>query len=96
MDSILRGELRKGINDLVMEYGPFAVAVYLTTFVCVLLGAWAAIQIGWQPQSASGNAGALAAAYVTTKVTQPLRIAATIVLTPLAARGYQRFFRPGG
>ena len=59
-------------------------------FAAVLAGSWFAIRTGWRPESAAGSAGTLAAAYVATKVTQPLRIAGTLVLTPLVAKLYER------
>jgi hypothetical protein len=34
--------------------------------------------------------GSFTAAYIATKLTQPLRIAATLALTPLVARAYER------
>ena len=85
--------MRETFKQLMTEYGPFAVAVYFTIFFAVLLGTWAAIHLGWQPQSATGSVGALGAAYVVTKLTQPVRIAVTLVLTPLVAKVYQRVTR---
>ena len=67
-----------------------ALVVYLSIFAGVLAAFWFAIRLGWQPESVAGSAGTLAAAYVATKVTQPLRIAATLVLTPLVAKLYER------
>jgi hypothetical protein len=77
--------------EYVAKYGSVAVVVYFSIFAVVLTGMWVAIHLGWQPQSVTGNVGALGAAWVATKVTQPLRIAATLALTPLAARLYARF-----
>ena len=70
-----------------------AAVVYFTIFFAVLFGFWVALHFGWRPSSAAGTAGTLAAAYVATKLTQPLRIAATLALTPLAARLYHRAAR---
>jgi len=85
--------VRKTIKDLLAEYGAVAVVVYFGIFFTVLLGAWTAIHFGWQPSTVTGNAGAFTAAYLATKVTQPIRIASTLALTPLAARVYERFGR---
>lgn len=85
--------MRKTFKTIVAEYGPIALAVYFTIFAVVLLGGWAAIHLGWRPQSVSGNVGALTAAYLATKATQPLRIAATLALTPLVARLHERVTR---
>ncbi len=83
--------MRKTIQNVLAEYGSVAVVVYFTLFFIVLFGAWLAIHLGWRPQSVAGNVGTFTAAYVATKVTQPLRIAFTLALTPLAARVYERF-----
>ena len=75
---------------MLAEYGRIAVVVYLTIFAAVLGGFWMAIRLGWQPANAVGNVGAFTAAYLATKVTQPFRIAATLGVTPLVARVYER------
>jgi hypothetical protein len=49
-----------------------------------------ALRAGWAPSSASGKAGTFAAAYIITKLTQPIRIGLTVVLTPFVARAYER------
>jgi hypothetical protein len=82
--------VRKTVKQLLSEYGPVAVAVYFAIFFAVLAGFWAAVRFGWRPASAAGNVGAFGAAYIATKLTQPLRIVATIALTPLVARVYER------
>lgn len=84
--------MSKTLKQLLAEYGRVAVAVYLAIFVAVLVGSWVAIHVGWRPASAAGGVGALTAAYLVTKLTQPLRIAATLALTPLVAR-YGRIAR---
>ena len=82
--------MRKTAKQLLSEYGPVAVAVYFTIFFAVLAGFWAAVRFGWRPESAAGSVGAFGAAYIATKLTQPLRIVATVALTPLVARVYER------
>ena len=82
--------MKKTLNRLLSEYGAVAVVVYFAIFFAVLAGFWLAIRFGWRTHSAAGTAGTLAAAYIATKVTQPLRIAATLVLTPAVARIYER------
>jgi uncharacterized membrane protein len=86
--------VRTKIQSHLAEYGTVAVVVYFTIFFAVLLSLWAAIHLGWRPESATGSAGAFAAAYVATKLTQPLRIAGTLALTPLVAHVYRRFTAP--
>ena len=85
--------MRKTVQHLLTEYGAVAVVVYFAIFFAVLFGFWAAIRFGWRPSSAAGSVGAWTAAYVATKLTQPLRIAATLALTPLVAKGYERVAR---
>lgn len=72
------------------EYGVVAVVVYFTIFFAVLGGFYFAIRLGWHPQGVTGGVGAFAAAYIATKLTQPLRIAVTLGLTPLVAKLYER------
>ncbi|MGZ8469196.1 MAG: hypothetical protein ACXW61_06890 [Gemmatirosa sp.] len=82
--------MRKTAQRLFAEYGLAAVIVYFSIFFAVLFGAWAAISAGWQPSGALGSVGTFTAAYLVTKVTQPVRIGATLVLAPLAARAWER------
>jgi hypothetical protein len=72
------------------EYGVVAVVLYFAIFFLVFGGVWVALRAGWNPSSAASNAGTVAAAYVITKLTLPIRIAATVALTPLIARFYER------
>jgi hypothetical protein len=83
--------MRKNLKQIMAEYGGVALTVYLVLFVAVLLGSWAAIRLGWSPEGTAGSVGTLAAAYVFTKLTQPLRIIATLALTPVVARVHARF-----
>jgi hypothetical protein len=78
-----------------------ALGTYLAIFALVLAGFAVAISFGFHVQSGAGTAGVLGAAYVATKVTQPLRIGATLVLTPVVAKVLSRFgevviSNPGG
>lgn len=72
------------------EYGPIALGTYFAIFFVVLASFTGAIVFGFDVDSAQGTAGTLAAAYVATKLTQPLRILATLALTPLVARLVRR------
>jgi len=86
--------VRKTIQNLFVEYGAVAVVVYFALFFSVWFGFWAAIRFGWRPTTAVAAAGTWTAAYIATKVTQPLRIAATIAMTPFLARLYERTLSP--
>ncbi|HUQ19727.1 MAG TPA: hypothetical protein VM099_08960 [Gemmatimonadaceae bacterium] len=82
--------MRKTAEKLLAEYGTIAVVVYFVIFFLVLFGFWAAISFGWKPSSATGTVGVWTAAYIATKLTQPLRILATLAITPLVAKVYDR------
>ena len=82
--------MRKTLKYVLTEYGAIALVLYLAIFAMVLLGSWVAIRAGWSPKSVGGNAGTFLAAYIVTKLSQPLRIAATVLLTPLLAKGWER------
>ena len=82
--------MKKTVQKLLAEYGTVALVVYFAIFFAVLGGFWLGIRFGWRPTSAAGNVGTLAAAYIATKVTQPIRIAATLVITPIVAKLYER------
>lgn len=82
--------MRKTIKHLLVEYGTVAVIVYFAIFFLVLFAFWAGIKFGWKPTSTAGSVGVWTAAYIATKVTQPLRIVATLAITPFLARLYER------
>jgi hypothetical protein len=82
---------RERLKALLAEYGRVAVWTYLALFVVVLAGFAAAITWGIRVESATSGASVLGAAYVATKLTQPLRIAATLALTPVVAKLVERF-----
>jgi hypothetical protein len=77
---------RQRLKALLAEYGRLAIYIYLVIFVVVLLGFAGAIHLGVNTQSTVGKAGLWGAAWLATKVTQPLRILATVALTPLVAQ----------
>jgi FAM210A/B-like domain len=83
------------------EYGVIAVIVYFTIFFATWIGAWAAIQrgvdlaalaarVGLSSNRIVANLGAWTAAYIFTKILQPVRIGVTLLLTPVMARLYER------
>lgn len=83
--------VQERFKGLVAEYGPLLFVVYFSIFGVVFVGSALAIQMGFKVESAAATAGVWTAAYVFTKVLQPLRIAGTVVLTPLVAAGLRRF-----
>jgi hypothetical protein len=84
---------KERLKALLAEYGRVALYTYLALFVLVFTGFAVAIAAGVQVESAQGGAGVLGMAYLATKVTQPIRIAATIALTPLVATAISRLRR---
>ena len=82
--------MRKTVQKIFVEYGAIAVVVYFAIFFLVIFAFWAAIRFGWQPSSVAGTVGIWTAAYIATKITQPLRIIATLAVTPLVAKIYER------
>lgn len=86
--------MKKTMKEILAEYGAIAVVVYLLIFTVVLTGSYFAIRFGWTTKSAAGNAGIWTAAYIVTKLTQPLRIAATVVLSALIGRLWDRKGKP--
>jgi hypothetical protein len=74
--------LKERFKALMADYGRLAIWVYFTIF----FGCWAAfavaIHLGFQVEGAGGTTGTVLGSYAATKVTQPLRILATLGLTP--------------
>jgi hypothetical protein len=85
--------LTERLKRLAAEYGQLALWVYFGIFGLVFLGFALAIGAGVEVESAAGSAGVWGAAYVATKLTQPVRIAATLALTPLLMTLSRRFGR---
>ncbi len=77
--------LQDRLKQLLAEYGPIALWAYVGIFVLVLCGFALAIGQGWKTDTNLGTAGVWGAAYIATKFTQPLRITATLAVTPFAA-----------
>lgn len=86
--------LKERLSTLMEEFGQIAVVTWLVIFALTLGGFAAAIKLGYQPDSAAGQTGILAAAYGATQLTKPLRILATLAATPVVARLVRR--RPSG
>lgn len=78
------------IGALLQKYGRLALIIYFVMFALVLLGFASAIESGFEPESAAGQAGLWGSAWLATKATQPLRIAGTLALTPLLAAALQK------
>jgi len=76
---------REKLKNLLAEYGRVAFVVYFGIFLATLAGFAIAIGLGLELDSAKSGAGLLMASWIATKLTQPLRIAGTLALTPIVA-----------
>ena len=85
-----KGRLQK----LFAEYGAIGIGTYFAIFALTWAGFAGAIAFGFQIEGAAGGAGTAGASYLATKLTQPLRIAATFVLTPAVAAVWSRVRPP--
>ena len=74
------------LDQVKAEYGKIAIWTYMTLWVLVLSTFFLAIKMGVEIEGAGEASSALFGAWVAAKVTQPFRIAATIVLTPMVAK----------
>lgn len=75
--------LKERLKAHLAEYGRVAIFTYLALFVVTITGFAIAISAGIKTNSSGGTAGTLVAAWAATKLTQPIRIGATLALTPL-------------
>lgn len=76
---------RERFQHLLAEWGALVLWVYFGIFGIVLVSFASAIKLGFGVESAASTAGTWGAAYVATQLTKPLRIAATLVITPALA-----------
>jgi len=76
----------RALKKLFAEYASLAIYIYLIIFVVTLAGFAIAMQTGFKVDGSVGKLGVLGAAWVATKLTQPVRILASIAFTPVVAR----------
>lgn len=74
---------KQSLKERLSDLGGVGLAVYFIIFGLTLAGFAIAIAAGVEVDTAGESGGLLFAAWVATKLTQPLRIGATLVLTPL-------------
>ena len=82
---------REKLKALIAETGAIVLWRLFRHLLLVLVGFALAIQFGVNVQGVAGTAGTWGAAYLATKLTQPLRIAATLAITPALASLLRRF-----
>jgi len=80
-----RPRVKDRLQGLLVEYGSIALWVYFAIFAIVLCGFAFALRFGIKVEGLAGSAGVWLGAYAATKLTQPLRIIATLALTPVVA-----------
>lgn len=74
------------LKELLMTYGWVAAVVWFGIFGLVICGFALALKTGIKAEGAAETTGVWGAAYVATQLTKPLRIIATIFITPVVAR----------
>lgn len=74
------------LKELLLMYGWVAAGVWFTIFGVVICSFAAAFSSGFAAEGAAETTGVWGAAYVAAQLTKPLRIVATIFLTPIVAR----------
>ena len=85
---------REKLKLLLEAYGRVAIVTYFVIFGLTLAGFAIAITYGFKVEGAESGAGLLLASWVATKLTQPLRIAGTLALTPLIAAALKKLGQP--
>jgi hypothetical protein len=74
--------LKERLKATFTEYPKIAVIIYLACSAVAVAGFSIAIGIGAEPSTATGVIGVIGAGWLAAKVTVPLRILATLALTP--------------
>lgn len=78
------------MKALFAEYGQVAIWIHVGGFATVMTGFTVAIGTGLAIESTAASGGTLVAAYLATKATSPLRIAFTLVSTPVVGSRFRR------
>lgn len=85
--------LKERLKTLMASYGRLAIWVYFTIFFGCWLAVSLALYLGFHVEGAGGNTGVVVGGYLVTKVTQPVRVLATLGLTPALERVLRPFPR---
>jgi hypothetical protein len=91
METLPKPPLKERLKSMLEQYGRVAIATYFVIFALSIIGFAIAIQLGVKVEGTAGTAGLLGAAWVATKVIQPLRIIGTLALTPIIAKLLERW-----
>jgi hypothetical protein len=86
--------LKERLKKQFTEYPRIAIITYLTLSILSIVAFSIAIGMGAQPSTATGTLGVIGAGWVAAKALMPLRILATLALTPMIAAVVGRFKKP--
>ena len=86
--------LKERLSAHMAEYGKIALYTYLALSLTAITGFSIAIGMGVEPSSATGVLGVIGAGWVAAKATLPLRVLATLGLTPMVAAVVRRWWPP--
>ncbi len=91
-----RLSLKDRFTVLIETYGTIAFVVHTVVFTLTFAGFAIAISTGLHNNTDAGEAastaGTLGGAYLAAKLTSPIRIGITLVLTPIVGQVWQRYF----
>lgn len=82
--------LKERFKTLLADCAVLAFIVYLSISVACIAGFAVLLHLGFDVKGAAGNAGVLAGAWAAAKVTVPIRIMATLAITPPLERVLRR------
>lgn len=85
---------RLKLEALIAEYGTAAIITWFSIFLLTWGFFIVAISLGFEVDSGGEGTGVIAIAYVATQLTKPIRIGATVFLTPVVVKVWHRFFPP--
>ena len=77
-------------RERLQEYGSIGIVTYFVVFGFTVVGFYVAISAGVEVDGAVGESSTWFAAWVATKITQPLRIAVVLAQTPVVAAVWHR------
>jgi hypothetical protein len=94
VEVVAKPSLKQRLQGLMAEYGKVAIYTYLALSLGTIAAFSIAFGAGMAPSSATGVFGVIGAGWLAAKATMPLRILATLGLTPLLATLLRRRKRP--
>jgi len=83
-------KIKDRFEQIKKEYGKVAFVTYMVLWASVLIAYAVAIKSGVEMEGVSSTGGILVGAWIAAKVSQPIRIVLTIILTPVIASLFRR------